>query len=163
MKKFYGLFFILAFTFTAQTVCAESSKEYRTYEKSALKTYRRGKENISVKPGMELRKIGGINLLIPEGAKVYEQGGQYFIESTEEFAARRLKEMESRLEAMENKVTGLSGEIENLKSEIAAQTESAETDEAASETTEENEYDGWPEERALEQGKEESASGISVY
>lgn len=160
---------MLAFAFIAQTVCAESDTEYRGYEKSALKTYRRGKEDIPLKPGMELRKIGGINLLIPEGSKVYERNGLYFIETPEEFIARRIKEMGGRLEAMENKVTGLNEEVETLKSKIAAQAESAEESETAEEsksvieTTEENAYDGWPEKEAQEQEEEEGASRIGVY
>lgn len=172
MKKIYALFFILAFAFIARTVYAENGKEYRSYEKSALKTYRSGKEDIPLKPGMELRKIGGINLLIPEGAKVYGQNGQYFVETPEEFTARRIKELEGRLETMENKVTGLNEEMEALKSEIAAQAEGAEESETAEEsksvieTTEENAYDSRPEEKAQEregQKEEKDASRISVY
>ena len=72
-------------------------------------------EKITVRPGMELKRVGGINLVIPEGAKVYQEGSHLAMEEPEEYAARRFKEMDARITAIENRQKEMTCEIDKLK------------------------------------------------
>jgi len=120
MKK---LLFFLILSFI---VCAHSfsQEKYRTYDKSSIKTYQRGNEEIPLRPGMQLRKIGGINAVVPEGTEIYERKGLLFIESPEEYAARRFKETEERFQKLESTVKAFGEKIENLTKELQQKPES---------------------------------------
>ena len=71
---------------------------------------------------MELKKIGAINVIVPKGSEIYEKNGLYILESAEEYAARKFKDVEERFalleeraESAENKLEKLTVEIEELK------------------------------------------------
>lgn len=79
-------------------------------------------EEAELRPGMELKKIGAINVIVPKGSEIYEKNGLYILESAEEYAARKFKDVEERFalleeraESAENKLEKLTVEIEELK------------------------------------------------
>ncbi len=73
-------------------------------------------ENINeVRPGMELRKVGGINMIVPEGTQFYMEGSQLKMEEAGEYAARRFRQVDERLKAMEEREKKLEEEIKKLQ------------------------------------------------
>lgn len=79
-----------------------------------------------LRPGMELRKIGGINMIVPEGAKIYKQGAMLIMEDDGDYSARRFKDMnnrffrlEERTKVLEEKNKKLEDEVKELRKEIA--------------------------------------------
>jgi hypothetical protein len=74
-----------------------------------------GEEKIKPPPGMEIRKVGNFNLMIPEGAEVRQKGNLLIVESTAEYAARKFLEVEQRLAQIEKKEEKLDKEVEELK------------------------------------------------
>lgn len=72
--------------------------------------------NISLRPGMEIRKVGNLNVVVPEGGRIYEdEHRRLFIESAEEYAARRFKETEERFERIEKEQQELKNKLERLE------------------------------------------------
>lgn len=71
--------------------------------------------NITVPPGMELRKIGGLNLVVPKGARVRKERSQWIMEGPEDFAARNISEIKARLDGIEKEQKELKSSIEELK------------------------------------------------
>lgn len=69
-------------------------------------------------PGMEVRKIGGINMMVPEGSRVYKQGATLILEDDGGYAARRLKDMNDRFFKMEEKQKYLEERYKKLEEEI---------------------------------------------
>ncbi|MFA5143419.1 MAG: hypothetical protein WC522_04540 [Candidatus Omnitrophota bacterium] len=87
------------------------------------------RESISrVRPGMEVKKIGGLNLMVPEGTKFYREGAQIRMEEEGEYSARRFKEMDARLQKVENKVRGIETGMEELRKNIEAVRKSSNPD-----------------------------------
>lgn len=72
------------------------------------------KENKGLAPGMEVIKIGGANVLVPEGTKVTKKGGLIILESTSEYTGRKVLEIEERIERLESKDNELQEEITKL-------------------------------------------------
>ena len=68
-----------------------------------------------IRPGMELRKVGGLNLIVPEGSEIYKDRGRWVMEEPEAFAARNFKEIKSRLDKLEKENQSLKDEVEKLK------------------------------------------------
>jgi len=72
-------------------------------------------------PGMEIKKVGNLKLVVPKGAKVEEAGGGglLMMESTSEYASRKFLEMEERFEKIEKYQEELKKEIEQLKEAVS--------------------------------------------
>ncbi len=68
-----------------------------------------------LQPGMELMKIGGINMVVPKGTQFYKEGAQVKMEEAGEYSARRFKEMDDRLQKIEAKQRKMETEIEKLR------------------------------------------------
>ncbi len=71
-----------------------------------------------LRPGMELRKIGGINMIVPEGAKVYKQGAMLIMEEDGDYSARRFKDMNDRFFKLEEKEKLLEERYKKLEEEV---------------------------------------------
>ena len=71
--------------------------------------------NVVVPPGMELRKIGSLNLVVPEGSRIRKDRSQWIMEGPEDFAARSISEIKKRLDDMEKEQKELKKSIEELK------------------------------------------------
>lgn len=68
-----------------------------------------------VPPGMEIKKVGGINFMVPKGAKLYKRGGMTIMEGASAYSARRLDTIESRLEKVEKSIKELKEEVKKLQ------------------------------------------------
>ena len=83
---------------------------------------KKGKSSLSYRPGLEVRKIGALKVLVPEDGRVYtDEHGRSVIESAEEYAARRFKDVEKRFEKVEltqEKILERIKEIETLLKQL---------------------------------------------
>lgn len=130
MKIFYKTVLIMSLIlWGAAYICAEEDKP--TYKYGYKEGYKYGyKENniedkTTIRPGMELRKVGNVNMLVPEGAEIYYDKGRYVAEGFGEYAARNFKETGERLNKIEASLKSLNDEIENLRKTVEAIQQSA--------------------------------------
>jgi len=67
--------------------------------------------------GMKIEKVGDLNLRLPKDAEVRRtgKGGLLDVETIDEYAARKLEEMESRVDSLEKSQEKLAEEIKRLK------------------------------------------------
>lgn len=65
--------------------------------------------------GMELRRIGGINMVVPEGTQFYKEGSQLKMEEASEYSARRFWETTERINKLEEKTKALEERLNNLE------------------------------------------------
>lgn len=68
-----------------------------------------------LRPGMELRKIGGINMVVPEGTQVYKQGAMLIMEEDGDYSARRFKIMDERFNKLDERLQKIEAEIAELR------------------------------------------------
>lgn len=101
-----SFFLLVSFVFAVTVILAQ---EHETHEEG---------EDITIRPGMELKKLGGINMLVPEDTQVYRDRGRWIMEGPDEYAARRFKDVETRLQAVESEQEKLRQELERLKGRL---------------------------------------------
>ena len=65
--------------------------------------------------GMEIRRIGGINMVVPIGTQFYKEGSQLKMEEASEYSARRFWEVTERVNKLEEKARALEGKLKNLE------------------------------------------------
>ncbi|MFH1189618.1 MAG: hypothetical protein V1682_02870 [Candidatus Omnitrophota bacterium] len=82
---------------------------------------------IGIPPGMELRKIGGISMIVPEGTQVSKKSGLVVMEGPDEFAARNIYEMRGRLMTLEERQHDVEKELNDLKETISKLQQKPET------------------------------------
>lgn len=70
--------------------------------------------HVTLKPGMELKKIGSVNRLVPEGTRVVDKDGLVTTESIGEYVARRFTNVEARIKNIENRVSAIENELKSL-------------------------------------------------
>lgn len=87
-------------------------------------------EDSDVPPGMELINIGNARMLAPRGTKVFRRGDLIVPESTEEYLARRLVDIEQQLaklntryEENEKKIEQIADMINNIQEKYKAPNE----------------------------------------
>ena len=68
-----------------------------------------------VAEGMEIVKPGGVNILVPKGAKVTKKDGLIEVESTTEYVVRNLGKIQQRLENIEAEARENRQKIEKLQ------------------------------------------------
>jgi len=68
-----------------------------------------------LRPGMELRKIGGINMVVPKGTQIYKEGSLIRMEEDGDYTARRLEEVDSRFNKLEGRQKKLEEDIQELR------------------------------------------------
>ena len=73
-------------------------------------------------PGMQNINVGGMDLLVPQGMKVYKMDGTVVTEGLDAYTARRFDELEARLnklaEALDKLAKETADSINDLKKEI---------------------------------------------
>jgi len=74
---------------------------------------------IEVPPGMELRMMGGLKMIVPEGARVRKKNSIFIMEEADEYAARNIYEMKGRLRGLESRQMDLEKELTGLKEAVA--------------------------------------------
>jgi len=97
------------------------NEPYKLGEKYGKKygdTYKSGKDFVEVPYGMEIKKIGGINMIVPEGTEVRRTGSRLHIETAEEYSARKFKLLEKNMDTLNMKNTELRKQIDVLTEEI---------------------------------------------
>ena len=112
-------FFIL----TAAICCFQPvsyAQEYKDDDKTGDVQEVTPEDANTLRPGMEMRKVGGINMVVPEGVQFYRQGAQVKMEEAPEYSARRFKETDERLKNIEDKQDKADKEIKELRELITA-------------------------------------------
>lgn len=106
------VFFLITLSCVFSTVSFAQDQNSNSEDKEKTK-------NIPLRPGMELRRIGNINLIVPEGAELYKTKGQpsgsSWIESEDVYAARRFKQMDERLGGIEDRISKMEEDIKGLR------------------------------------------------
>ncbi|MFC1509595.1 hypothetical protein ACFL60_07930 [Candidatus Omnitrophota bacterium] len=103
------LFIVYApYAYTEEELTEERYEDYIHAEEGKFK----------IPPGMELRKIGDLRVLIPKGGKIFKAGDALVVETSGEYAAREFSEIEGRFNKIETEQKALKEEIEYLKETI---------------------------------------------
>lgn len=69
----------------------------------------------NVPPGMEIKTVDNINVLIPKGSRIYKTGNVLQIESVSEYSAREFEDLKKRIDSLDNKCEMMQKEIDILK------------------------------------------------
>jgi hypothetical protein len=80
----------------------------------------RSENSPTLRPGMQTVKVGDVNLLVPEGSIIYEQGGILTLEGPSEYAARRFKVIELHLREIDKTIGELIEKVQNLQNQMAS-------------------------------------------
>ena len=80
-----------------------------------------------VRPGMEIKKVGGLNMVVPVGTQFYKEGAQIKMEEDGQYAARRITEMDAHLQKMDEKLIKLNEVMIKLAEEVEALRKAVET------------------------------------
>ena len=116
--KIIIILIFMAFFFNFQSLSV--AQEYENDSKKQDDVHRENPESLNNPlPGMEIRKIGGINMMVPEGTQFYMQGAQLKMEEASEYSARRFKEMDERFRKMEERQLKLEEEVKELHAQLA--------------------------------------------
>ena len=69
-------------------------------------------------PGMEVKNVGGINVIVPQGTRVHKEGSQIVYEDLGEYLGRRFYELTERLETLRGEQEKQSALLSQLQQEI---------------------------------------------
>jgi len=64
-------------------------------------------ESKDIPPGMELRRVNDVNLVLPKGVRVTERDGLIIIEPLETYVARRMQELEALVQELRQRLEKL--------------------------------------------------------
>lgn len=87
-KKSAILLLAVIFTLLSPAFCEEEQKS----------------GDVGIPPGMEVRKISDVNVLVPRGAILHKVDDVIVLESAEEYSARRFMEVGERLDRIEEQL-----------------------------------------------------------
>ena len=88
-----------------------------------------------IPPGMETIQVGTAKAIAPKGTKVYKRDNIITMESTQEFLARKVVEIEGRLTELEDEKERLKKDIEELKQNWADKDKQTEKQDAQKENS----------------------------
>ncbi|MFH1593525.1 MAG: hypothetical protein ABID09_02380 [Candidatus Omnitrophota bacterium] len=71
--------------------------------------------SVKIRPGMEIKKMGDANILVPKGARLERRAAEMNIEDTAEWAARRFEDVDDRFKKVEFEQEILKKELAGLK------------------------------------------------
>ncbi|MCX5678985.1 MAG: hypothetical protein NTY76_07795 [Candidatus Omnitrophica bacterium] len=77
--------------------------------------------NIEIPPGMELRMMGSIKMIVPKGTQLHKKGSLVVMEGPDEYAARNIYEMNGRLVGLEARQLNIEKELEGLRQAVLKQ------------------------------------------
>lgn len=69
-------------------------------------------------PGMEEKRVGDARVVAPKDARMYKHGDLLVLESSGEYAARKLLEVDNRLARLEEENLRLRKEINEMRNEL---------------------------------------------
>ena len=115
MRFISALVLVLFLVLPAQIVHAQES-----YDSQHVGTYDFYKSKPvtgapSGNTGMQTITIGGMDLMVPQGMRVYKMDGTVITEGLDSYAARRFNELEARLDKMAEILNELKKELDELK------------------------------------------------
>lgn len=73
------------------------------------------KDNLNIGEGMEIREVGGFNLLIPKDAKTWYDGDVLKVEDVSEYSASRFITIGMYLEEVRETLSDLQNQIDELR------------------------------------------------
>ena len=71
-------------------------------------------------PGMEVKNVGGINVIVPQGTRVHKEGSQIVYEDLGEYLGRRFHELEQLVFVMQKEISRQSAQLEALRQDLEA-------------------------------------------
>lgn len=74
---------------------------------------------IDIPPGMEMRKVGNINMIVPEGTQIRKNGSNLIMEGPDEYVARNVREIKGRLTEIETRQLAQEEKLDGLKQAIS--------------------------------------------
>ena len=75
---------------------------------------------VKIRPGMEVKKMGDANILVPKGGVLTRRGAEVHVEASDEWAARMLEKVDSRLGRLEEGQMAIKEEIRALREAIGS-------------------------------------------
>ena len=75
---------------------------------------------VKIRKGMEVKKMGDANIIVPKGAELTRRGAEVHVEASDEWAARRIDRIEERISALEQGQKALKEQIKKLTSAIGS-------------------------------------------
>ncbi len=103
----------------ALILCAGGGSAEEEEGKDRREQYIKTEEGtLRIPPGMELKKVGDANILIPIGGKIFKAADIQIIESSGEYTSRKFIEIDARFDALDVALEEMRKEIKALKESI---------------------------------------------
>ncbi len=119
MRKILSMCVILAAFFMSMiSMPSVADNFYGTRTDNSSDSKQGNNPNIEVDPGMELRRVGGLNMIVPKGTQVHQDGSLQVMEGPDEYAARNIMEVKTRIGEMEKAQKEMREEVDSLKEAI---------------------------------------------
>lgn len=106
--------------YTTEDVRSEYDQLFESPRLSTPSGSMRQANDSAVGPGMEIKDVGGIRVIVPKGARVYKDGSHVVFEDIGEYLARRFEVMETEIAALQENLHRHEQEIARLKEELRA-------------------------------------------
>jgi hypothetical protein len=118
MRQVFVFISVLFLVLSASRVCAQES-----YDSKGVGSYDFYKSHpitgaASGNQGMQAIKVGGMDLMVPEGMRVYKMGGSVITEGLDSYMARRFSELEARLDKMDEALDELKKKTDESLNEL---------------------------------------------
>ena len=73
---------------------------------------------VKVGPGLEVTKVGNMNIVAPKGSQITQEGGQINVEDISAYVARKLEEVDQRFLNLEKQQEEMKESIDQLKESV---------------------------------------------
>ena len=84
-----------------------------------------GTKDRSVPTGMEIKKVGNANVMMPKGGTFTKEGDLLVLEGPTAYAARKFVVVEKRLAKIDSQISALQKDMEEIKETLSALQNSA--------------------------------------
>jgi len=71
-------------------------------------------EENELSPGMEAIKVGSAKMIVPEGTKMNQTAGVITLETTAQYVARRLLNIEKKLDTLKEKINSIEEKVNSI-------------------------------------------------
>lgn len=76
------------------------------------------RKGLSLKPGMEIVKVGDAEVVVPKGSTVTKQDGMVVIEDISQYVGRRFESVDGRLGDLDTEQEALRDEIRQIREDL---------------------------------------------
>ncbi|MCG8432056.1 MAG: hypothetical protein MJA29_12905 [Candidatus Omnitrophica bacterium] len=104
--------------YSSEDIRSEYEQPYQGTTLNAPAATAKAAGDDTVGPGMEVKNVGGVNVIVPRGARVHKEGSKIVFEDMGEYIGRVVDELQSRLERIEQEMDAQREEIEELKRKL---------------------------------------------